>query len=246
MKVAIVNQKGGTGKTTTALSLAKALADLEKKVLLIDLDPQGNLSYWLGIEPSNKSITELFFEETTIDQVIIKKEGMDIIPSDIKLADVELNIIEEENREFILKKRIDPIKDNYDFIIMDCSPSLSLLTVNALCLANKIIVPTQLSVLGISGIDLIIDTVSKIKKSLNPDIEVLGVLPVMVDFRKNLSKEILNLLNESYELNVFESGIRSTVKVAEAPSFGVSLMEYAPYSKSALDYKKLAKEIIYN
>lgn len=244
MIITVINQKGGTGKTTTSVNLGCALAQKKKKVLLVDLDPQGNLSYWLGVSEPEATMAEVMMGETSLPEILVEREGLDVAPSDMSLADVEINIAGVESRESVLKKALDSLSSKYDYVIIDCPPSLSLLTVNALTATDKLIVPLQMEVLSLQGLDQIVNSVSRIKGVLNEDLEILGLLPVMVDSRRNLSREIHDYIQENYDLNIFKSKIRSNVRVSEAPSFGASVMSYAPSSNGAVDYKAFAKEIL--
>ncbi|MCV9385633.1 ParA family protein [Reichenbachiella ulvae] len=244
MVITVINQKGGTGKTTTSVNLGCALALKKKKVLMLDLDPQGNLSYWMGISDPETTMAEVMMGEANLSDVLVDKEGVDIAPSDMRLSDVEINIASADSRESILKKQIKSIKDNYDYVIIDCPPSLSLLTVNALTATDRVIVPLQMEVLSLQGLDQIVNNINRIKEVLNDEIQILGLLPVMVDSRRNLSREIHEFIEENYDLNIFKSKIRSNVRVSEAPSFGESVLSYAPSSNGAVDYKAFAKEIL--
>jgi chromosome partitioning protein len=244
MIVSIVNQKGGSGKTTTAVNLSCALAKLNKRVLLLDMDSQGHVGYSFGINQPKTTMSQLLMGDAKIEQSIINKEGIDIITSDNGLVDVELNMADEKDKWFILKNILDTIQSAYDYIIIDCSPSLSLLTLNALCTSHKIIVPVQLSVLDVNGIEQIEATVLKVKQFLNKDLSILGILPVNVNLQKKLSTEILDYIEENIELKLFKSYIRSHVKAAEAPSFGKSVIAYAPNSVVAYDYMRFANELI--
>lgn len=244
MIVSIVNQKGGTGKTTTAINLSCALAKLSKKVLLVDMDSQGHIAYSFAIPKQQISISELMLGEGKIEQSIVSKEGINIITGDNRLVDIELYLMDNKQKWFILKDTLTPLKSQYDYIIIDCSPSISLLTLNALCASNRIIVPVQLSVLDVNGIEQISDTVSKINKVLNKNLFIWGILPVNVNMQKQLSTEILEYIQGNINIKLFKSYIRSNVKAAEAPSFGKSVMSYAPNSVVAFDYLRFAKELI--
>ena len=244
MVLAIANHKGGSGKTTTCINLGVALAILEKKVLLIDLDPQGNLSYSLGIDGSLHTIFDVFTGEKEIKDVIINCEGVDVIPANMDLADIELSIKGVENRLFVLKEMIDPVKHLYDYILIDCSPSKSLLTINALVLADKVLTTILLDVLSIQGLNQLNKTISDVKQGYNKSISFLGILPVNVDMRNNISKEIINFIKDNFEIPLLKSYIRSNVKIIEAPSHGESVFKYAPNSNGAKDYTSLVKEIL--
>ncbi|WP_456458747.1 ParA family protein [Reichenbachiella sp.] len=241
--IAIVNQKGGTGKTTTTVNLGCALAKKGKKVLLVDLDAQGNLSYSLGILEIEKSIGQVIMGEVDFQDILVSTEGLDVAPAQIDLADVEINIAGELARESILKKILADTEE-YDYVLIDCPPSLSLLTINALNAAKWVIVPLQMEVLSLQGLDQIISTINQIKEVLNENLEILGLLPVMVDSRRKLSREIYEHIEENYNFKIFNSRIRTNVRASEAPSFGESLISYAPTSNGAKDYMDFANEIL--
>ena len=244
MVIAIANHKGGSGKTTTTINLGVALSNLGKKVLIIDLDPQGNLSYSLGITDDVPTIADVFTGDKQLEDVIIKREGLDIVPSNMFLADIELSIQGVKDRLFVLKYLLDKELLKYDYILIDCSPSKSLLTINALVLADKVITTILLDVLSVQGLNQINRTVFDVKRGYNKALTFLGVLPINVDLRSNISKEILTFVDENFDIPILKSYIRSCVKFAEAPSFGESIFSYAPSSTGAEDYQVLAKEII--
>jgi chromosome partitioning protein len=237
----IVNQKGGTGKTTTAINLGCSIAQLNKKVLLIDFDPQSSLSYSLGITKPDYTTTDLLNGNTNYS--LIEKEGVHILPADTHLADKELTLINKPGREQFLKKGITIFK-NYDYIFIDSPPSLTLLTVNALVSAEQIIIPLQMEVLALQGLYQLLDTIKEVKAELNKELKIKGVLPCMYDMRRNLSAEILKEIKKHFKLKVFKTKIRESVRVAEAPSFSQSVLAYAPKSNGAKDYMKFAKEFI--
>jgi chromosome partitioning protein len=243
MVISLVNQKGGTGKTTSTVNLGSALASLNQKVLLIDLDPQGSLSFSLGIHQPKRTISHLLIQKTSLSEVILPREDMAVIPADLTLADIELSMARIRKREYTLKNILSQIT-GYDYILLDCPPSLSLLTVNALNACEQVIIPMQMEVLSLKGLENILQTLATINKSLNSSLQVMGVLPVMVDARKNLNGEIKEYIEQNFDVRIFESCIRTNVKASEAPSFGKSVVTYAPYSNSAKDYISLAKEVI--
>ncbi|GAB4326939.1 MAG: AAA family ATPase [Flammeovirgaceae bacterium] len=240
--IAIMNQKGGTGKTTTTVNLGAALAKMGKKVLILDLDPQGNLGFCFGIHQYSKSMTDVMFGDVKIKAAIIEKENLHIIPSDMTLADVEISLAQHHQREFILKSRLSEVID-YDYVFMDCSPSVSLITINALVAAHRIIVPLQLEVLALQGLNLVIETIFKIKETLNPQLNIMGVLPVMVDKRRKITYEIFEYLKNNFGIPIFQTTIFSDVKAVEAPSFGESIIKYAPQSIAAQGYMSFAEEV---
>lgn len=242
--LSIINQKGGTGKTTTTINLGVALSKKGKKVLLIDLDPQGHLSFSLGVHQENYTLVDLLSKEATFQQVCVEKHGLAILPSHQSLTDIEIQLLSFPQREKQLWNCIENHISTYDYVLIDCPPSLSILTVNALFFTQKVIVPMQLEVLSVYGLEQIIQTIEKIKKALNPALCLYGVLPIMVDYRKNISKEILEHIQEEYAIDVFPIGIRNSVKVSEAPSFGLSVIDYAPECTSAQDYLLVADELL--
>ncbi|MEO9475360.1 MAG: ParA family protein [Cyclobacteriaceae bacterium] len=244
MIIAIVNQKGGTGKTTTTINLGRGLSESKKRVLLVDMDAQGSLGYSLGIQHAESSMAEVIQGEVAITDIIVSREELDIAPSDVSLADLELAIAEEHNRESILQGILDEVKNDYDHILIDCPPSLSLMTINALTCADKIIIPMQMEVLSLQGLDLISDTIEKIRNTSNPKLAVLGILPVMLDKRRKLSNEIMDHIRENYTYKIFSNYIRTNVRASEAPSFGQSVLTYSPSSSSAQDYRSFTKELL--
>ncbi len=242
--LSIINQKGGTGKTTTTINLGIALAKQGKKVLLIDLDPQGHLSFSLEVHRTNFSVVDLFRGEATFEQICVEKHGVHILPSNNSLTDVELQLVNREDRERVLFLGLHNYINEYDYVLIDCPPSLSLLTLNALIFTEHVIVPMQMEVLSVYGLEQILGTIDKINSALNPKLSLLGVLPIMVDYRKNITKEILKHIQEEYNVSIFDRGIRSNVKVIESPSFGLSVLDYAPDCTSSKDYINLSQEIL--
>ncbi len=244
MILAIANHKGGTGKTTTAINLGAALALKGKRVLLVDLDPQGNLSYSFGFDENQLDISYVLSEEKSFEEVVIQQEKMDILPATMRLSDIELSMYSVDEREFLLKNLLDSIKQNYDYILIDCSPARSLLTVNALTAADYVMSTILLDVLSIQGLMHIVRTIQEIKMVLNAKLEFLGVLAVNIDLRKKLSKEVIDFVKANYDFSFFQTSIRGNVKVAEAPSHGQSVVAYSPNSNGAKEYILLAEEII--
>lgn len=242
MIIAIVNQKGGTGKTTTTVNLGSALAKLGKRVLLVDLDAQGNLSYSLGISEFDKSIGEMMLEEK-MSAHLIEKENMKILPTGTELANYEMKMMEMPGRESLLKQ---VLKDTvqYDYVLIDCPPAISLLTVNALNSAEKVLIPLQMDVLSMQGLSQVFETISKVKNSINKNLKVIGLLEIMVDKRKKLTREIQSYIKDNFDVKVFKTSVRTNVRAAEAPSYGLSVIAYAPHSNSAKDYMSFANEFI--
>jgi chromosome partitioning protein len=242
--ISIVNQKGGTGKTTTTINLGSALAKLGKKVLLIDLDPQGNLSYSLGLADVKHSMANVFEGKRTLNDIIVKKDELHVAPGSGELVDIEISLVNLPNRESFLKEKIAALKDKYDYILIDSPPSLSLLTLNSLNAASEVLIPLQLEVLTMQGLGQILGTVQQVKSTLNPKLKVKGIAFVMYDKRRKLSHEVYEYIKENVEENIFKTFIRSNVKIAEAPSFGKSVLDYDPSSHGAYDYMALAKEVV--
>ncbi len=244
MIISIVNHKGGTGKTTTVVNLGVAFGALGKKVLLIDLDPQGNLSYSLDIPSDSVGISEVFTGEKNIQESIIQKEGIDIIPSNMFLADIELSLQSAEDRTNVLKKILDPIANEYDYVLIDCPPSRSLLIINALVVSDAAISTVLLDVLSIQGLNHIYRTIAEVKSAFNSKLNFIGIVAVNADIRKKISKEVIDFITDNFDIPIFNTYIRSNVKITEAPSHGESVLGYAPTSNGAKDYLALAKELI--
>jgi len=242
MTISIVNHKGGTGKTTTTINLGSALAAQGNSVLLVDFDAQGSLTYSLGIDDQQPTIADAFHGETSVEHLLQEREGMQILPADAKLADVELAIAKSDDRFNHLKNLLSPLQQ-FDFVLIDCPPSLSLLTLNALVASDYVIVPMQMDVLALRGLDSMLETVKKLN-TITTTLTVLGILPIMVDPRKNIYQEILTHIKSNYVERVFKQVIHTSVKAAEAPSFGKSVVGYAPHSTAANDYKEFAKEVL--
>ena len=248
--IAIANQKGGVGKTTTSINLSAALAEKGKKVLVIDTDPQGNTTSGFGIEKNelDNTIYELLLGECTVQDCIIKDayEGVAIIPSNVNLAAVEIELVDANKREFILKKEIDWIRDDYDFVIIDCPPSLSMLTVNAMTAADSVLVPIQCEYYALEGLSQLIHTVNLVKERLNPDLDMEGVVFTMYDARTNLSLQVVENVKSVLKQKIFDTVIPRNVRLAEAPSYGMPINKYDPKSAGAESYAALAEEVIKN
>lgn len=247
--ISIFNQKGGVGKTTTVINLAAALGKLGKRILIVDADPQGNATSGLGID---KNSLELSLYDGLINGVDLKKivrktsaENVDIIPSNVELAGAEIELIEIENRELSLKKALTAIEDEYDIVFVDCPPSLGLLSLNGLSASHSVIVPIQCEYYALEGVSQLVDTISLVKKSLNPDLEIEGVVLSMFDGRTNLSIQVVEEVKEYFKGKVYTSIIPRNVRLAEAPSYGLSVIDYDPKSKGAEAYTELAEEFLY-
>lgn len=249
--IAIANQKGGVGKTNTSINLASALAEKGKKVLVIDTDPQGNTTSGFGIDKNeiDHTIYELMIGECSIDEVITKNvvkgiDGVDIIPSNVNLAAVEIELIDSDNKEYILREAISSIRDDYDFIIIDCPPSLSMLTVNAMTTANTVLVPIQCEYYALEGLSQLVHTVNLVKDRLNPELDMEGVVFTMFDSRTNLSLQVVENVKEHIQENVYKTIIPRNIRLAEAPSYGLPINVYEPKSAGAEAYRLLANEVI--
>lgn len=246
--IAVVNQKGGVGKTTTAVNLATAMAAINKNVLLIDLDPQGNASTGMGISQKDRNLTvyELLTLETPVEKIIKKSQvpNVDVIVSTVDLSGAELELIEKENREFVLKKRTDRIVNNYDYIFIDCPPSLSMLTINALVMAKSVLIPLQCEFFALEGLSHLLKTVSLVQKRLNPSLEIEGVLLTMYDRRYNLTLQVEEDVRNNLGNLVFKTIIPRNVRISEAPSHGKPAMLYDLRCAGSLAYIELVKEIL--
>ena len=245
--IAIVNQKGGVGKTTTAVNLSTVLAQKGKKVLLIDEDPQGNATSGLGIEKiAGKSIYDVLINETTFGEAIIRTsvKNLYLCPSNINLAGAEVELVNMEARENRMKEKMEEIQDKFHYIIIDCPPSLGLLTINSLTAANSIIIPIQCEYYALEGVGQLMNTVNLIKKQLNKDLYIEGVVLTMNDARTNLSNQVVSEVKKYFKDNVYKTIIPRNVKLSEAPSYGMPISVYAPHSKGSKCYEKLANELI--
>ena len=243
--IAVANQKGGVGKTTSTINIGAGLHKAGKRVLMVDLDPQGNLTVSVGVEAYNLDYT--VFEVLKGDaepQAAIVKRGYDIIPADIRLSGADMELSAIPGREMLLKEALAPIAENYDYILIDCPPSLGLITLNGLTAAREIFIPLQAEFLALNGMAQLLNTVKAVQKRLNPQLEITGIITTLYDSRKNLNKEVLEKIKEYFPDKTFKALIRDNVALAEAPSFGNDIFEYRADSNGAEDYKRLCAEII--
>ena len=246
--IAIANQKGGVGKTTTSVNLAASLGVLEKKVLLIDADPQANATSGLGIDVETVEIgTYQLLEHTnSAKQAIVKTDtpNLDIIPSHIDLVAIEIELVDKEEREYMLKKALQEVKDDYDFILIDCAPSLGLLTLNALTAADAVIIPIQCEYFALEGLGKLLNTIKSVQKIHNPELDIEGLLLTMYDSRLRLSNQVVEEVQKHFNDMVFKTIIQRNVRLGEAPSYGESIINYDASSKGASNYLSLAEEVI--
>jgi chromosome partitioning protein len=246
--IAIANQKGGVGKTTTSVNLAASLGVLEKKVLLIDADPQANASSGLGIDVESIEIGsyQVLEHSATPEEATIgcSAPNVKVIPAHIDLVAIEIELVDKENREYMLKQALESIKDKYDYILIDCAPSLGLLTLNALTAADSVIIPIQCEYFALEGLGKLLNTIKSVQKIHNPNLDIEGLLLTMYDSRLRLSNQVVEEVQKHFNDMVFETVIQRNIKLSEAPSFGESIINYDATSKGAANYLNLAEEII--
>lgn len=246
--IAIANQKGGVGKTTTSVNLAAALGVLEKKVLLIDADPQANSTSGLGIDVDSIELGtyQLLEHAKTAEETIIPttSPNVDLIPSHIDLVAIEIELVDKDEREYMMKKAITPLKEKYDYILIDCAPSLGLLTLNALTAADSVIIPIQCEYFALEGLGKLLNTIKSIQKIHNPDLDIEGMLLTMYDSRLRLSNQVVEEVRKHFADMVFDTIIQRNVRLSEAPSYGESIIKYDASSKGAANYLNMANEVV--
>jgi len=244
--VAVTNQKGGVGKTTTAINLTACLAEIGKKILLIDLDPQGNTTSGLGLRAGNLTIYEALMGGTTCASAIVdtRISGLRLAPADIRLAGAELELKDLDAREYRLKRILQTVENEYDFIFIDCPPSLGLLTVNALTAAQRVLIPIQCEYYALEGVTSLVNTINRVKHGFNPGLDIEGVLLTMLDGRTNLGLQVVDSVKKHFRSKVYSTAIPRNVRLGEAPSHGLPIHEYDPRSLGAESYRQLAREFL--
>jgi chromosome partitioning protein len=246
--IAIANQKGGVGKTTTTVNLAASLGVLENKVLLIDADPQANATSGLGLDVDSVEFGTYQVLEHTISakETILKTESpnVDLIPAHIDLVAIEIELVDKQEREFMLKKALNELKDDYDYILIDCAPSLGLITLNSLVAADSVIIPIQCEYFALEGLGKLLNTIKSVQKIHNPDLDIEGLLLTMFDSRLRLSNQVVEEVKKHFNSMVFETIVHRNIRLSEAPSYGESIISYDATSKGAVNYLNLANEII--
>ena len=246
--IAVANQKGGVGKTTTSINLSASLAEMGQKVLTIDMDPQGNTTSGLGIDKNSveNTVYELLLDDISVEECIYPSvmEGLDVIASNINLSGAEVELSSIENKEYLLKQKIDSVKAKYDFVVIDCPPSLNLLTINAMTTSDTVLVPIQCEYYALEGLTQLIHTIDLIKERLNENLQIEGVVFTMFDGRTNLSLQVVENVKENLDRNIYKTIIPRNVRLAEAPSYGMPINMYDTRSTGAEAYRLLAEEVI--
>lgn len=247
--IVVANQKGGVGKTTTAINLSACLAETGKKILAIDMDPQGNMTSGLGVDKdaTEKTAYELLLGEVKLEECLQKSvvDNLDLLASNINLAAAEIELIGEEEKEFILQRGLEAVRDQYDYIIIDCPPSLNVLTINAMCAADTVLVPIQCEYYALEGLSQLIHTINLVQERLNPNLEIEGVVFTMYDARTNLSLQVVENVKSNLHQTIYKTIIPRNVRLAEAPSHGMPITLYDSKSAGAESYRLLAEEVIH-
>ncbi len=243
--IAFANQKGGVAKTTSVLSLSAAMVERQRSVLVVDLDPQASLTYSMGVDPEalEASIHDVLLGRTSLRSVLVEANNITVVPANIDLAGAEVHLLTKPGREHILRKALSKVRDDYDYVMIDCPPSLGVLTINGLTAADEVIIPLQCETLGLRGMGQLLDTIEDIREFTNSGLAVCGVIASMYDGRTNLANEILESVRSDYKLKVLEPPIPKSVRVAESPREGRSILEHASRSKPAVAYRELAKRL---